>query len=759
MNNPKTHYSCAELAEMRLPGFPTTERRIRDKVAREKWEFTVEKSAGKVGQTRLYSPPPKIQRLIYSHTKVQADGIAARTLLSLRNEMRIEAERERAIKTQVALNEIKANVTSKGLLQLDAHFDILLAWRNYFQERSAAANAGKEQKTGRVESFQRFADAYNAGLIQISEVARSKYPTISWPSLQRWVLNNEKKGLVTICDRRYIKGAKVKSQIEAHPDLEQAIMAVISEKPHIQSTHLTDIINHVRIVKETGLELWPQISYDSVCRYRKKFLENNEQAMMAVTNPDAWKNKYQSSLGKLDGDVTRLNQRWEMDGTPADWEFPEGRHTASVVIDVFSRRPMIRFSKTPRTETNKQLLREAMLKWGVPEQVKTDNGSDYVSREMQYCFEELSIEHLRSAPFSPWEKGHVESFIKTYLHSMLEMLDNFIGHNVAERKAIEARRTFAENLYKKNAVVKVDMSVEEMQRLTDAWLEGIYMVKKHSTLDKSPLEKAISWTGPIRRIENERALDILLAKPVRKMPVITKKGIRYDKADFIHSSLPLPEYCGKQADIRLDPNDLGRIIVYVEGRFVCIAECAERTGIDRQVVAAHGRAKQKEAIAQKRKEFRDAGRTLPMSTADLVKDLLITRAEESGKVSMLQTRVEKHETERLIEAERAAKAMEAPQVSPEHARLIEEARQLAAKALNPNPTIIDHPAQSKKTPLEGLSNEQKYGVWLNLDAAVKSGEKLTESWQQRFHAGYPKTSAFRAQAAMRQEESLSTRQR
>jgi hypothetical protein len=430
------------------------------------------------------------------------------------------------------------------------------------------------------------------------------------------------------------------------------------------------------------------------------------------------------------------------------------------VLDVYSRRPMIRFSKTPRTETNKQLMREAILKWGVPEQVKTDNGTDYVSREMRLCFEMLNIEQLRSKAFAPWEKGHVERFIKTYLHSALEMLDNFVGHNVAERKQIEAKNSFAQNLFKPGSVVKVDMTAEEMQQLTNAWIDGVYMLREHSSLGTSPFEKAASWTGTaMRQIHNERALDILLAKPGNRMPVITKKGIRFDKADFIHPLLPLPEYCGKQAEISLDPNDLGRIIVYVGGKFVCIAECAERTGIDRQEIAAHGRQLQKAAIAQKRKEFRAAKKSLPMSTADLVKDLLVTRAAKAGKVEVLQAHVEKHETERLREAERAAKAMEAPKVSPEHEQILREARQMAAKAMNPNPTIIAHPAQVQSTPLEGMNNEQKYKLWLDFDLSVKSGEKLTESWQERFYCGYPKTSAYRAQAALHEEGSLTALQR
>ncbi|MXS82240.1 DDE-type integrase/transposase/recombinase [Nitrosomonas oligotropha] len=750
MTDLKTHYSCAELAAMQLPGLPTDPKNVRDKANREGW--LGRKREGR-GGGHEYQPPAKIGKLIASRTKIQSQGTEAKALLGIRSQLRIEAEQSRAAKTQVAVSDIMASVTTNGQKKFDARFDIILAWRNYFQEKKYAGSIGRN------ESFKRFEQDYNSERVQVEAQVRTQYPLVSWRSVQRWVLDSEKEGVLTICDRRHVKGAKVKSQIEAHPELEKAVIAILTEKNHIQSSHLVDILNHARIDRENGEILWPQISYSAVCRYRRKFEENNAQALLAETNPDAWKNKYLSSLGKLDGDVVRLNQRWEMDGTPADWEFIDGRYTASVVLDIFGRRPMIRFSKTPRTETNKQLTRAAIMKWGVPEQIKTDNGTDYVSREMRLCFEMLNIEHLLSAPFSPWEKGHVERFIKTYLHSVLEMLDNFIGHNVAERKQIEAKRTFAENLFKKNAVVKVDMTAEEMQRLTDAWIDGVYMVKQHSSLGMPPLEKVASWAGAIRQINSERALDILLAKPAKTMPVITKKGIRYDKADFIHPMLPLPEYCGKQAEISLDPNDLGRIIVYVGGKFVCIAECAERTGIDRQEIAAHGRALQKEAVAQKRKEFRAAKKALPMSTANLVKDMLIKRAAKAGKVEILQSRVEKHETERLREAERAAKSMEIPERSPEVDQMIAGLRQQRIE-MNPKAPVIQIPIDATPaSPLDSSSIEQKYDLWHECDAIVKTGGELQDDRMKRFYERFPKSTGFKALHKLRHEESLSAQQR
>jgi len=745
----KPPYTCAELAKMKLAGYPISKKGWIELVDRE--NFTKEKRIGRGGGFS-YFPPAKIQKEIDRAASFKQDHAATRAIIDLRAKLHAEDEQARAHKTSVSLNTMMASVTVKGQLKFNAKFDILLAWRDFYQFGNSPTAKGEPQKMGRKESFHLFSDAYNAGQISVKPEVKKQYHTMSWRSVERMVLANEKDGLVVITDKRHTKGAKVQSQIESHPELEKSIIAILADKPHIQDGHLTQLINHARIDQGSGEVLWPQISYWAVGRYRKAFMAANAQAMLAVTNPDAWKNKYLSALGSLDGDIQRLNQRWELDGTPADWEFVDGRHTASVVIDLFSRRMKIIFSKSARTETNKLLMRRAILDWGVPETAKTDNGTDYVSREMKLFFNEIGIIDEQSNKFSPWEKGHVERCIQTYLHSVLEMLDNFIGHNVTERQALRAKQTFAENLFTKNAVVKVDMTVEEMQRLTDAWLDGTYHTSIHSALGMSPLAKTATWTGAIKRIENERALDLLLAKPIKKMPTITKKGIAYDKATFIHSLLPLHQ--GKLADIRLDPNDLGRLVVYVDGKFLCIAECPSRTGMNQQEVAAHGRAKQQEFISQKRKEFRAAKKSLPMTTDELVKDLLISRAEKAGKVTILETYVEKHETRAMQEAELAAQAMEAPKTSPAHALLLAEARQMAAKAMNPNPTIIEHPAQARATPLEGMNVEDKYALWLDFDAAVTKGDVLTEGWQVRFYSGYPKTSAFRAQAQLRKENGL-----
>ena len=746
----KASYSCAELAAMKLPDYPGTPQGWEKVVKRDAWEYTEHKSRGRGGVKREYIPSPKVAKLIAARQHIKSDGHAAAAARTVMAAVKAQTRQEQHAKTQTQVESLMASLSVNGREKLEANYDIVLAFRDYFRLHNTA---GRHMR--RNEAFQAFAEDYNAKRINVTDAVRAKYTSISARSIQRWVLANEQKGLIACADRRAVKGGNgaKQSTIEQCPDLEKALIAIITDKPHIKNNHLCDIINAHNTNRETGEIVWPHVSYWSICRWRAAFEDRNKQALLAVTNPDKWKNNHLSALGKQDEDVLRLNQRWEMDGTPADWMLVGGRYTASVVIDIYARRPKILFSKTPRTETNKLLLRQAIMAWGVPEEAKTDNGSDYTSRELRMFFDEMGITHSLSNPFSPWEKPHVERFIKTFLHGILEMLDSFIGHSVAERKQIEAKKSFAENLFKKNAVVSVDMTVDELQLLADQWVDGIYMQREHRSLGMSPFQRVANYTGPIKRIDNERAFDILLAKPAGRLPIITKKGIRYDNATFIHAELPIHQ--GKQADIRLDPNDLGKLIVYVDGKFLCIAECPERTGMDRQEVAAHGRQKQQAFIAEKRREYRAAKATLPMSTDALVRDILVGRAEKAGKVAILAKRTEGHSTDALREAERVLQAQETPALSPEHAKLMEEARQLHAAATNPTPTIIELPVQHSVSPLEGMSNEAKFDLWQELDGVVTAGGNLTEPWQQRFHAGFPKTSAYRSIRAMRQEESPS----
>jgi len=64
----KTHYSCKELAELRLPGKPTTRQGWDSIVNAEQWPFIEVSSRGRMGKTREYEPPPEVLKLIAART-------------------------------------------------------------------------------------------------------------------------------------------------------------------------------------------------------------------------------------------------------------------------------------------------------------------------------------------------------------------------------------------------------------------------------------------------------------------------------------------------------------------------------------------------------------------------------------------------------------------------------------------------------------------------------------------------------------------
>lgn len=93
MTTLKTYYSCGELAEMQLGGFPITKKGWIDLVARENW--IKQQRIGRGGGYE-YQPPARIKKLIESKLKIQYEGTEAKALLEIRSKLRIEAEQARA---------------------------------------------------------------------------------------------------------------------------------------------------------------------------------------------------------------------------------------------------------------------------------------------------------------------------------------------------------------------------------------------------------------------------------------------------------------------------------------------------------------------------------------------------------------------------------------------------------------------------------------------------------------------------------------
>lgn len=717
-----------------------TPRSVRRRAEREKWQFVLEPVRG--GQRKLFSLtdlPSAVRKAVERHSAISARGAEAQSVLNtlerLRAKEQAKAEQKRArgeANLLALVGDLPAGVKSR----LDSRFEIVRAWEKWF---TAA------QPMRRSASWKAFADAYNAGQVNVAAEVRATFTTMSDRSIQRWVLEFEKNGTAGLIDANDGKLRKDVNVFTTQPALEKATIALLIARPHLGVQNLLDLIVEAGIDRTTGERLFDVPSYHQTYRFLTAWKAKNQELLTAATNPDQWKNKYMVAFGDASADVVRLNQRWEMDATPADWMLTDDdgaqrRYSASAVVDVYSRRMLFVLSPTPKTETHKLTLRLALLAWGVPEEIVTDNGQDYQSRDFQETLRQLGIEHRTTAPFSPWEKPHVERGIQTLLHSNLEALDAFIGHNVAERSAIEARRAFADRLFKKDETVLVAISGQRLQALINDWIVGKYEHNAHGGLDdRTPFEVASAYRGNVRRIQNERALDILLAQPAGKgRYTVTKKGLSIEGGNFIAAELAL--YVGQDVLTRQLP-DYGQVAVFQAetNQFICVAVCPERTGVQRKEIAAHAKVVQREHVKAQRK----VAKAPKLDPDQLIQSALRAKAAEAGKLATLPQPTVAYSTPALDAAAKAHRAIDGKPIArdiPADLQQILDKRQAQPKAERANNI---HAMQ--ETP------QQRYRRWLELEQLVNNGGSIEDRQQQLFFGRYPASSEYRAMKKRHQE--------
>ena len=437
-----------------------------------------------------------------------------------------------------------------------------------------------------------FAERYTAARIEVSPETRALIPSLSRASLIRWRRALREGGWSALAPSR--RGRQRSLDIEASCEFGGAVGAFILKYPHGSAPACRRWL-----INEHGAE--PTLSASTVRRWMARWRQENPNVLLAETDPDRYRSHRAPAIGDAAAGIVRLSQLWELDSSPADVICTDGRHALIGGVDVYSRRARVLVRPTSRAIEIAALLRCMLLDWGVPEIVRTDEGKDYISRHVSRIFADLDIEPDVLPPYSPEMKPFIERFFGTLARGLLAYLPGFAGHNVAQRQAIRARQSFAARRGESEAdAFQVELTAAELQERIDAWVETVYEREPHSGLNgRTPFEVAAGQ--PVRRIENERALDILLAPPPdgRNFRKVLKGAIKVDGGTYFAAELA--PFSGLNVEVRLDPADLG--VVYVmagdviprgldvsPGAFVCRAEDAARLGTRRAEVAARAKA-------------------------------------------------------------------------------------------------------------------------------------------------------------------------
>ncbi|XP_040169841.1 uncharacterized protein K02A2.6-like [Anopheles arabiensis] len=107
-----------------------------------------------------------------------------------------------------------------------------------------------------------------------------------------------------------------------------------------------------------------------------------------------------------------------------------------LVVDSYSKWPEIIPTRQTTAQATVQMLRGLCARFGIPETVVSDNGTQFTSSEFRDFCMENGIHHVRTAPYHPQSNGQAERFVDTFKRAvkkiregrgeMHEALDEFL---------------------------------------------------------------------------------------------------------------------------------------------------------------------------------------------------------------------------------------------------------------------------------------------------------------------------------------------
>jgi putative transposase len=682
--------TAAELAQ--LPGFPSSERRARE--AANRMGLPSRRRVGRGGgqEYSVDSLPPAARLEWAARFSAANDDNAPTASVASLPQTRATSTRQAAL------------VTGWRKEQQDARARVLVQFQRFWQ-----AFGGKV-----TPALRAFVAQWNAGKLELDQALREQFPILSWTTLRSWYVGVQEKGLAAITPREHAR----KGQFQALAgEVGNAMLALLMDKPHLSAQAIYEAL-------QTQFQDLP--SDRAFRRALAHWKQQNAQVFEAAINPDGWRNKYMSAAGSYSEGITRPNQKWEMDSTVGDLMLADGRrHHIVGVIDVYTRRRIFIVTRTSRANAIMSLIRLAILQWGVPESIKTDNGADYTAQPLETALLGLAVEHPLCAPFSPQEKPHIERGIGTLMHQLFELLDGFIGHSVADRKGIEARKGFAERILKDNSfTAELRMTPEQLQAQIDGYTKRLDTKPRDYLQGRTPLQMT---EGHAIKTIDERALDVLLAPSAESgLRKVGKKGIKISGGFYNAAQLGGLE--GTQVQVKVDDANLGRCWVFdLDGQFICEALDYERLGINSAEVAAARRQQQAKVIKEQKRELRVAKKSF--DTREAIAAINRTRTDQAVEQST-----------NVVAIQRAASAAQPEHTSPAIESIkqaavpvVDEAQLEAAQAALA--ARLAQPAQVRQlvdTP------QLRYARWLKLKERTERNEALgadERNWFEGYQQG------------------------
>ena len=329
-------------------------------------------------------------------------------------------------------------------------------------------------------------------------------------TIDRWIRDWRRDGLGGLTPSKRGDSGTVR----AHPELADVAAALRIELPTRSAAQIADMVWHrhgVRISERT-IRSW----------LRAKGLHRDA----LVAEPKVF--------GRYEADAP--NVRWITDVLVGPFvPYPQVpasvRARLFVIVDDHSRLLVHgRFHPVENARAGQDVLRQAIVRCGLPEVLYADNGAPFNNHALARTCAILGIRLVHSRPYAPQGRGKQERLNRF-------IRDRFL--NEATHHGIE--------------------SLDALNDRFDAWAAQVCNVRVHAETNQRPVDR---WQagGPPRHPDPARLADAFrwaLSRKVTKTATISLEANSYT----VDAAL-----VGRRVEVRFDPTDLTRLDVYFEGR-------------------------------------------------------------------------------------------------------------------------------------------------------------------------------------------------
>lgn len=559
----KTHYSCAELAEMKLPGLPTDPKNMRDKANREGW---VIRNRNGRGGGREYQPPTPIMALIKEkllNTLIQSTPALPAIVESLK-----------------PATDLTIKTVNPGHLK---------DWQREIGEARAAI-CFEVKKLAEVGGTER-------AIQTIIDLAAREGLT---PRIQRLVpIANAKAGM-----SRMLSRTTIYRWLRELPRADAPVNNVARLAPKTRET------DSIPAWAPYLLSLYGQPQKPSLTYCVEQLLEKLPQHIAAPSYASA--HRFIQKMSKVDVQRGRMGSReiknimpfvrrdtshmlptegYTADGHTFDAEVAHPAHgkafrpEITTVLDIATRRAVgWSIGLAESTWAVLDALRNACENGGIPAIFYVDNGSGYknatMGDESTGFMSRLGIELTHSLPYNSQARGIIERSHQTIWVKAAKTLPTYMGEKMdaqAKQTVFKLTRREIKAIGKSKLLLEWTDFIDFCQQQIDA-----YNNKPHSSLPKvrdadgkkrhqTPNEawqQAINEGWKPVEVEPQEADDLF--RPYKTCKIIRGEVRLFNNLYFSHE---LVHHHGETAQVGYDIHDASRVWVRERsGRLICVAE-------------------------------------------------------------------------------------------------------------------------------------------------------------------------------------------